>query len=117
VKDRQSPLAPLDPSHAHVSRIYDYLLDGKDNYAVDRAVGDRIIATVPTAQIGVRAQRAVLGRVVRHLVKEAGIRQLIDIGSGLPTADNVHQIAQRIVGDCKVIYVDNDRSLSGCAHA
>ncbi len=108
MKDRQSPLAPLDPSHAHVSRIYDYLLDGKDNYAVDRAVGDRIIATVPTAQIGVRAQRAVLGRVVRHLVKEAGIRQLIDIGSGLPTADNVHQIAQRVVGDCKVIYADND---------
>jgi len=108
VNDRQQGAAAFDPSQPHISRIYDYLLGGKDNYAVDRAVGDRIIATVPTIQMGVRAQRALLGRVVRCLVGEAGLRQLIDIGSGLPTADNVHQIAQRVAPDCKVAYVDND---------
>jgi O-methyltransferase involved in polyketide biosynthesis len=97
-----------DPSQPHISRVYDYLLGGKDNYAVDRAIGDRIIATVPTIQLGVRAQRQVLGRVVRYLIGEAGIRQLIDVGSGLPTADNVHQIAHRIDQDCRVVYVDND---------
>ena len=100
--------ATFDPSHPHISRVYDYLLGGKDNYAVDRAVADRLIETEPTIQIGVRAQRAVLGRVVKYLVGEAGLRQLIDIGSGLPTADNVHQIAQRIAPDCRVVYVDND---------
>ncbi len=105
---RQPGITSFDPTQPHISRIYDYLLDGKDNYAVDRAVGDRIIASVPTVQIGVRAQRALLGRVVRFLVGEAGLRQLIDIGSGLPTADNVHQIAQRIAPDCRVIYIDND---------
>lgn len=100
--------ATFGPSHPHISRVYDYLLGGKDNYAVDRAVADRIIATEPTIQIGVRAQRAVLGRVVRYMVAEAGLRQLIDIGSGLPTAENVHQIAQRIAPKCRVVYVDND---------
>lgn len=104
----QSARATFDPSRPHISRVYDYLLGGKDNYAVDRAVGDRIIATEPTIEIGVRAQRAVLGRVVRYLVAEAGLRQLIDIGSGLPTAENVHQIAQRIAPTCRVVYVDND---------
>ncbi len=97
-----------DPVQPHISRVYDYLLGGKDNYAVDRAIGDRIIATVPTIQIGVRAQRDVLGRVVRYLVSEVGLRQLIDIGSGLPTAENVHQLAQRIDPACRVVYVDND---------
>jgi hypothetical protein len=76
--------------------VYDYLLGGKDYSAADRAVGDRLIASMPAVQAGVRAQRDVLGRVVRYLVGEAGIRQLLDIGSGLPTADNVHEIAQRI---------------------
>jgi hypothetical protein len=109
VNDHHEPgIASFDPSQPHVSRIYDYLLGGKDNYAVDRVIGDRIVAAVPTAQIGVRAQRAVLGRVVRYLVGDAGLRQLIDIGSGLPTADNVHQIAQRVAPDCRVVYVDND---------
>lgn len=100
--------ATFDQSQPHISRVYDYLLGGKDNYAVDRAVGNRIIATEPTIRLGVRAQRAVLGRVVRYLVDEAGLRQLIDIGSGLPTAENVHQIAQRIAPECRVVYVDND---------
>lgn len=101
-------LAQLDLTKPHISRVYDYLLGGKDNYAADRAVGDRIIASLPTVHLGVRAQRAVLGRVVRYLVADVGIRQLIDIGSGLPTAENVHQIAQRLNRGTKVIYVDND---------
>ena len=75
---------------------------------MDRALGDQIIASAPTVQVGVQAQREVLGRVVRFLVAEAGVRQLIDIGSGLPTADNVHQIARRIDPGCRVVYVDND---------
>jgi len=108
VNELRSGQAVFDPSHPHISRVYDYLLGGKDNYAVDRAVAERIIATEPTIQIGVSAQRAVLGRVVRFLVAEAGLRQLIDIGSGLPTAENVHQIAQRIAPECRVVYVDND---------
>jgi S-adenosyl methyltransferase len=91
-----------------VARVYDYLLGGKNNFAADRAVGDQIIATLPEVQIGVRAQRDVLGRVVRYLVGEAGIRQLLDIGSGLPTADNVHEIARRVNPRTRVVYLDND---------
>ncbi len=105
----ETGLAGGEPVQPHSSRVYDYLLGGKNNYAVDRAIGDRIIASVPTVRTGVRAQRGLLGRVVRYLVGDAGIRQLIDIGSGLPTAENVHQIAQRIDPLVRVVYVDNDQ--------
>ena len=108
MNDPRRAEATLDLSRPHISRVYDYLLGGKDNYAADRAIAARIISTEPTIQIGVAAQRAVLGRVVRYLVAEAGLRQLIDIGSGLPTAENVHQIAQRVAPECRVVYVDND---------
>ena len=100
--------ADFDPARPNMARVYDYLLDGKNNFAADRAVGDRIIAGLPEIQAGVRAQRAVLGRVVRYLVGEAGIRQLLDIGSGLPTSDNVHDIARRTAPGTRVVYVDND---------
>ena len=104
-----SPSAPgFDASRPHIARVYDYLLGGKDNFAADRAVGDQIIASLPAAQVGVRAQRDVLARAVRYLVGEAGIRQLLDIGSGLPTAENVHQIAQQIDPATRVVYLDND---------
>jgi hypothetical protein len=99
---------PFDASKPHVARVYDYLLGGKDNFAADRAVGDRILQSIPAVQIGTRAQRDVLGRVVRYLVGEVGLRQLLDIGSGLPTADNVHEIAQRIDPATRVVYLDND---------
>jgi len=108
VASREFPAAGFDPSRPHIARVYDYLLGGKDNFEADRAAGDQIIASLPAVQVGVRAQRAVLGRVVRYLVGEAGVRQLIDIGSGLPTAENVHEIAQRIDPATRVIYVDND---------
>ena len=102
------PASAFDPTRPNVARVYDYLLGGKDNYAADRALVDQIIATLPTVQVGVRAQRELLSRVVRYLVRHAGIRQLVDIGSGLPTADNVHEIAHRYDPDTRVVYVDND---------
>jgi hypothetical protein len=98
----------FDASRPHVARVYDYLLGGKDNFAADRALGDKIITSLPAVQLGVRAQRDVLGRVVRYLVGEVGLRQLLDIGSGLPTADNVHEIAQRIDPATRVVYLDDD---------
>jgi hypothetical protein len=102
------PGGNFDPARPNVARVYDYLLGGKNNFAADRAVGDQIIAGLPEVQAGVQAQRAVLGRVVRYLVGEAGIRQLLDVGSGLPTSDNVHEIARRAAPGTRVVYVDND---------
>jgi hypothetical protein len=116
VPDREN-LAAVNATQPHVARVYDYLLGGTDNSAADRAVGDRLIASMPAVQIGVRAQRDVLGRVVRYLVGEAGIRQLLDIGSGLPTADNVHEIAQRIDPATRVVYLDNDPGVVSHAQA
>jgi hypothetical protein len=117
VDDHEPSAGAFDPSRPSVARVYDHLLGGKDNFAADRVLGDRIIATMPTVRIGIRAQRALLGRVVRYLVEEAGVRQLIDIGSGLPTVDNVHQIAQRIDPRTRVIYVDNDPAVLAHARA
>ncbi len=102
------PDGNFDPTRPHAARVYDYLLGGKNNFTADREVGDQIIARLPEVQVGVQAQRAVLGRVVRYLVGEAGVRQLIDIGSGLPTSDNVHEIARRTALGTRVVYVDND---------
>ena len=96
------------PSRPNVARVYDYLLGGKDNFAIDRTYGQRIAATLPGIEAGVRGQRALLGRVVRYLVANEGIRQLLDIGAGLPTEENVHQIAQRANPATRVVYVDND---------
>jgi S-adenosyl methyltransferase len=108
VAARRDPVSQFDASRPHVARLYDYLLGGKDNFAADRAVGDQMIASLPAVQVGVRAQRDVLGRVVRYLVGEAGLRQLLDIGSGLPTAENVHEIAQQVEPETRVVYLDND---------
>jgi hypothetical protein len=108
VPGRENPVTEFDPSRPNVARVYDYLLGGKDNYTADREVADQMIASLPAVQVGVRAQRDVLGRVVRFLVSGAGIRQLLDIGSGLPTAENVHEIAQQIEPATRVVYLDND---------
>ena len=108
VADCEDPGDAFDPSRPHVARVYDYLLGGKDSFAADRAVGDQIIARLPEVQAGVQAQRAVLGRVVRYLVSRAGVGQLLDVASGLPTSDNVHEIAQRAAPGTRVVYVDND---------
>lgn len=98
----------VDITRPSIARVYDYLLGGKDNFAADRAVGDQIKTALPEVHLGVRAQRRVLGRAIRYLVGEAGIRQLIDIGSGLPTAGNVHEVAREIAPETRVVYVDND---------
>jgi hypothetical protein len=111
------PATEVMPSRPNVARVYDYLLGGKDNFAVDRIYGQRIAATMPGMEAGVRGQRALLGRVVRYLVGNAGIRQLLDIGAGLPTAENVHQIAQRVDPAARVVYVDNDPMVLSHARA
>jgi hypothetical protein len=98
----------FDTSVPNIARIYDYLLGGKDNFAVDRAVGEMVIATVPGMVVSARANRAFLGRVVRYLAGEAGIRQFLDIGPGMPTVGSTHEIAQGIAPASRVVYVDND---------
>ena len=92
----------------HSARLWNYWLGGRDNFAVDRAAGDEIARQLPSIIDLAVADRAFLGRMVRHLVAERGIRQILDIGSGLPTADNTHQVAQAIAPDTRVVYVDND---------
>jgi hypothetical protein len=98
----------LDTGVPHSARLWNYWLGGKDNFAVDRAVADQILAMVPEMVASARADRAYLGRVVRHLAGDAGIRQFLDVGTGIPTADNTHEVAQRIAPDSRIVYVDND---------
>ncbi|MBF6469808.1 SAM-dependent methyltransferase [Nocardia beijingensis] len=98
----------LDTSLAHEARVYDYWLGGKDNYPADRALGDTVAMHIPAIRDMARANRAFLGRAVRHLARDAGIAQFLDIGTGLPTAGNTHEVAQRIDPAARVLYVDND---------
>ena len=93
---------------AHPARVYDYFLGGKDNFAADRALGDALAAQVPSAPFTARANRAFLGRAVRYLVKERGIRQFLDVGTGIPSAGNTHEVAQALAPDSRALYVDND---------
>jgi O-methyltransferase involved in polyketide biosynthesis len=101
----RSSINSTEPS---IARVYDYLLGGKDNYAVDRAVGDVFKRDLPGSVAIAFANRAALTRAVREIVTTTGIRQFIDLGSGLPTADNVHQVAQRYAPESQVVYVDTD---------
>jgi hypothetical protein len=98
----------LDTGVAHPARRYNYWLGGKDNFAADRESGDVLAKAYPAARIAARANRAFLQRAVRFLAGEAGIRQFLDIGTGLPTADNTHEVAQRLAAESRVVYVDND---------
>ena len=98
----------LDTAVPQTARIWNYLLGGKDNFAADRAVGDQIMASHPHIARNARLSRAYLVRAVRYLAGEAGIRQFLDIGTGLPTADNTHQVAQSVAPDARIVYVDND---------
>jgi S-adenosyl methyltransferase len=98
----------FDTSVAHIARVYNYWLGGKDNYAADREVAERVVAAYPPIYISVRAQRAFLARAVHYLVADAGIRQFLDVGTGLPSANNTHEVAQQEAPDSRVVYVDND---------
>ena len=98
----------FDITVPHISRVYDYWLGGKDNFAADRELGERTRQAYPNIVDSVRANRAFLSRSVRFLTTEAGIRQFLDIGAGLPTADNIHEVAQREAPDCRIVYADND---------
>jgi S-adenosyl methyltransferase len=98
----------LDTSVAHIARVYNYWLGGKDNYAADREAGDETVRGYPDMLSSVRANRAFLRRTVRYLTAEAGIRQFLDIGTGLPSADNTHEVAQAVAPQSRVVYVDND---------
>jgi len=98
----------IDTSVPHSARIWNYWLGGKDNYEVDRAAGDQFSAIYPGIVDIARADRAFLGRVVRFLAGEAAVRQFLDVGTGLPTADNTHEVAQRVAPESRIVYVDND---------
>jgi len=99
---------PFDTSVAHPARVYDYWLGGKDNFAADREAAEAVIAARPSILFDIRANRAFLGRAVRWLAAEAGVRQFLDIGTGIPAADNTHQVAQGVAPTSRIVYVDND---------
>ncbi|MGH3273003.1 MAG: SAM-dependent methyltransferase [Streptosporangiaceae bacterium] len=103
-----SPAPLLDTSVSHSSRVWNYWLGGKDCYPVDREAGDRVAELYPDIVLLARAARGFLTRAVRFLAAERGIRQFLDIGTGLPTASNTHQIAQSVAPESRVVYVDND---------
>ena len=98
----------FDTSVAHQARIYDYWLGGKDNFAADRKAAEEAIAAYPGVVTGARANRQFLARAVRHLAADAGIRQFLDIGTGIPTANNTHEVAQSVAPESRVVYVDYD---------
>ena len=98
----------LDTTVSHSARIWNYWLGGKDNFAVDREAGDRVAAMLPSIVAQARASRAFLGRAIRYLAGEAGVRQFLDIGTGLPTAENTHEVAQRVAPEARIVYADND---------
>jgi SAM-dependent methyltransferase len=106
--ERDSGSLGFDVTVAHPARVYNYLLGGKDNFEAEREAARQMIAGGAKVLVGVRANRAFLGRAVRFLAGEAGIRQFLDVGTGLPTADNTHEVAQAMAPESRIVYVDND---------
>ena len=98
----------IDITRPHPARIYDYMLGGKDNFAVDRDVADQVLTAWPAMRISARENRKFIGRAIRYLAGEAGIDQFLDVGSGLPTVANVHEVAQAVNPAARVVYADND---------
>ena len=115
-QDAEAPAA-IDTTVAHQARIYDYWLGGKDNFAADRRAAEQAIAAYPPILRAVREQRAFLSRAVRYLAEQAGIRQFLDIGTGIPTANNTHEAAQAAAPDARIVYVDNDPMVLAHARA
>ncbi|TDC86602.1 SAM-dependent methyltransferase [Actinomadura sp. 7K507] len=114
-EDGPTPPSGVDITVPNVARMYDYYLDGKDNYAADREAAERVIEVMPGSRAGAQANRAFLVRAVRHLVAEAGITQFLDLGAGLPTQNNVHEVALSLNPDARVVYVDWDPVV--CSHS
>jgi trans-aconitate methyltransferase len=106
--DSGTPPVRIDTSVTHIARVQDYWLGGRDNFAADRHAGDETVAAFPGLVASVRSTRAFLTRTVRYLTAEEGIRQFLDIGTGIPTAGNTHEVAQGIAPDALVLYMDND---------
>jgi hypothetical protein len=106
--DPGEQLPDIDTSVPHSARIYDYILGGKDNFAVDRQAAAKAMAANPHLATAMRENRALMRRMVAWLAQEAGVRQFLDVGTGLPTSPNVHEIAQAIAPDARVVYVDDD---------
>lgn len=106
--DRAAVSARIDTSVPHPARVWDYWLGGKDNFEPDRAVGDEIVKVMPDLPVNARAEREFIGRVVRYLAGERGVDQFLDVGTGIPTADNTHEVAQRVNPKARIVYVDND---------
>ncbi|MFJ6378547.1 SAM-dependent methyltransferase [Kitasatospora sp. NPDC092039] len=104
----EPPQVDLRTDRAHSARVYDYLLGGKTNFPADREVGDRVIADLPGVREDATAARAVMHRMVRRLAEVHGVRQFLDVGTGIPTAPNLHEIVQAVDPACRVVYVDND---------
>ncbi|MBN3931413.1 SAM-dependent methyltransferase [Streptomyces verrucosisporus] len=102
----------IDTSRPHPARMYDYYLGGSDNYEVDREAAERLMKMAPDVRVSARANRDFLGRAVRTVVEELGIRQIIDVGTGIPTSPNTHEIARAAAPDTRVVYVDNDPIVS-----
>jgi S-adenosyl methyltransferase len=113
----EAAVPEIDTSKPHPARMYDYYLGGKNNFAADRETAEKGLATWQAGRVAARENRAFLGRAVRFLAADAGIRQFLDIGTGLPTTSNVHEVAQAVAPSSRVVYADNDRCKSGCAHA
>jgi hypothetical protein len=110
-------LPEINSSQPHPARIYDYFIGGENNFAADRETAAQVLRRSPAAQVAARENRAFLGRAVRYLTAEAGITQFLDIGSGLPATNNVHQVAQAIAPSARVVYVDNDPLVHAHAQA
>ncbi|MFF3850225.1 SAM-dependent methyltransferase [Streptomyces sp. NPDC002328] len=110
-------LGRIDTSKPHSARFWNYFVGGKDNYEVDREIGDHIKEIFPGLVDVAVTSRHFLGRAVRHLAVEQGIRQFLDVGTGLPTADNTHEVAQRAAPDARIVYVDNDPIVLAHANA
>ena len=105
---RAARIAQIDTTVAHPARVYDYWLGGKDNFAADREAAERVLAVIPDLRYRVRANRAFLARATRYLASEAGIKQFLDIGTGIPSGNNTHEVAQATEPETRVVYVDND---------
>jgi hypothetical protein len=117
VPEGETAYTDVDTTVAHIARVYDYWLGGKDNFTPDREAGDEAIAAYPQLVSSVRANRAFLTRTVRYLTSEVGIRQFLDIGTGIPSASNTHEVAQGIAPETRVVYADNDPMVLAHARA